>query len=141
MIQIFKNYLEKLTKKQVEEEVVEEEVVEEESLVPNVSGSIRLEFDAETGDFGVMVNVEDLSDSCVEIFSLLMVHMANGEIVPFVYESLVGWADGDEEKKDFNEKVGEKIIGYTSEILKEKVSQKNSTAIRASEVFNYRKKD
>jgi hypothetical protein len=136
MIQIFKNYLEKLTKKHVEEEIVEEE-----SLVPNVSGSIRLEFDAETGDFGVMVNVEDLSDSCVEIFSLLMVHMANGEIVPFVYESLVGWADDDEEKKDFNEKVGEKIIGFTSDIIKEKASQKNSTAIRASEVFNYRKKD
>lgn len=122
----------------IEQEEQEEQEEEELHLVPNTSGSIRIEFDAETGDFGVLASVEDTSDTCVKILSLLMVHMATGDITPFVYESLVGWADKDEEKLDFNERLGLEIIALTTELSEEKKKTERTAAIKASEVFGLR---
>lgn len=146
MIELFKQlkeWLKNIKSKKQEEEEIEEPKQEEQplSLVPNVSGSILIEFDAETGDFGVMASVDDTSETCVKILSLLMVHMATGDITPFVYESLVGWADGDEEKLDFNERLGAEIIALTTEITEDKAKSRKTAAIKASEVFNYRRKD
>lgn len=164
MIQIYKKFKEFLgsyriiTKAQLQQEKLaycellleanvlqnEKEAEEEEAqsdLVTNKSGSILIEFDAETGDFGVMASVDDTSEMCVKILALLMVHMSSGDITPFVYESLVGWAVEDEEKMDFNERLGVEIIALTTEITKDRKNSKKTAAIKASEVFNYRKKD
>ena len=158
MIQIFKKLREWLTTDQIKphssqdqinhighwaeniEKIIEQEEQEEQELrlVPNTSGSIRIEFDAETGDFGVMASVDDTSDTCVKILSLLMVHMATGDITPFVYESLVGWAEEDEEKLDFNERLGLEIIALTTELSEEKKKTERTAAIKASEVFGLR---
>ncbi len=149
MIRLYKKIYEFLQKYKPVEEVVEEVVEDEEKesepekilLVPNTSGSITIEFDAETGDFGVLASVNDQSEDCVKILSLLMIHLATGDITSFVYESLVGWADDDEEKKDFNERLGLEIIALTDELTKEKNKAGRKVAAKASEVFNYRKRD
>jgi len=115
----------------------------EEGLVPNKSGSILIEFDGESGDFGVMVEIDDLSDSCVKILGLLMLHMARGDIVPFVYESLAGWAEEDDfgERMEFNSKLLAEIAEITNILTEELKASKKTAAIRASEVFNYRKRE
>ena len=115
----------------------------EEGLVSNKSGSILIEFDGESGDFGVMVEIDDLSDSCVKILGLLMLHMARGDIVPFVYESLAGWAEEDDfgERMEFNSKLLAEIAEITNILTEELKASKKTAAIRASEVFNYRKRE
>lgn len=131
-------------KKSYADAVVEELNREaEEGLVSNKSGSILIEFDGESGDFGVMVEIDDLSDSCVKILGLLMLHMARGDIVPFVYESLAGWAEEDDfgERMEFNSKLLAEIAEITNILTEELKASKKTAAIRASEVFNYRKRE
>ena len=120
-----------------------EDLEDKVDLVPNKSGSILIEFDGEGGDFGVLVEIDDLSDSCVKILGLLMLHMARGDIVPFVYESLAGWAEDDDfdERMEFNSKLLGEIAEITNILTEELKASKKTAAIKASEVFNYRKRE
>ena len=72
-----------------------------------------------------------------------MLHMARGDIVPFVYESIAGWAEKDDfgDRIDFNSRLLGEIAEITDILAEELKADKKTAAIRASEVFNYRKRE
>lgn len=118
---------------------------EPEELLKEPSGCINIQYDSETGDFHVFCDINDVSAESSEILSLLLFHISNGELEPFVYESLKLWAGEDREKKAFNLMLAEDIKKINSLILDIETTAEetddvkgNKVAVKASRVFNFR---
>jgi len=59
----------------------------------SVSGCVKFFWDAQTGDFNVILNVEDPTEMSSEILGMLMCYISQGHMTPFLAESLELWCD------------------------------------------------
>lgn len=129
---IFKKIIDKIYQKKVQPE----------DAVVEPSGSVLIEYDSSSGDFTVTSEIQDMSEESISIFSYLIFHISTGELEGFIYESLKAWAEGDDEKMQFNEKLANQMAKLNALVLSmnpQETQQENDTpkvAIRASEVFN-----
>ena len=131
IIDIIKKQLSKKT--EIEEQIEQiPETIEEEKL--DTSGRIEILFNSTTGDFSVESEIFELSDETINTLSLLLMHIAAGEIAPFITQAISAWAGIDQEKLDFNIKLAEHIEYINSQVLD--FSNKKDVAVSASEVFN-----
>ena len=131
IINIIKKQLSKKTEIEEQIEQIPETIEEEKS---DISGRIEILFNSTTGDFSVESEIFELSDETINTLSLLLMHIAAGEIAPFITQALAAWAGIDEEKLDFNIKLVEHIEYINSQVLD--FSDKKDVAVSASEVFN-----
>lgn len=131
IINIIKKQLSKKTEIEEQIEQIPETIEEEKS---DISGRIEILFNSTTGDFSVESEIFELSDETINTLSLLLMHIAAGEIAPFITQALAAWAGIDEEKLDFNIKLAERIEYINSQVLD--FNDKKDVAVSASEVFN-----
>tara|TARA_R110002051_G_scaffold32786_4_gene73944 strand:- start:5758 stop:6177 length:420 start_codon:yes stop_codon:yes gene_type:complete len=62
------------------------------------SGSITFSWDSESGDFQVLTNVEDYSESSSEVLGMLLSYVSEGHMRGFLLESLKLWASETEDE-------------------------------------------
>jgi hypothetical protein len=111
------------------------------------AGKIVIEFTPE-GQFTVITDITDFSDKSVETFSWLLHHIAQGQIVTYMFESLQLWADKDEDKLAYNARIAQAL--HQIDQLLDAAEQEQgegatnsgdsdeNVAISASQVFNLR---
>jgi len=59
----------------------------------NVSGCINFFWDSQTGDFNVILSVEDDTEMSSEILGMLLCYISEGHMTQFLAESLKCWCD------------------------------------------------
>jgi len=59
----------------------------------NVSGCVKFFWDSQTGDFNVILDVDEETDTSAEILGMLMCYISEGHMGPFLTESLSLWCD------------------------------------------------
>ena len=107
-----------------------------ENELPPLDGSIFIGFNSKSGDFEVYTEVSDLSDASVETLTLILLLFAQGKMNGYIYDSLNAWAEGDEDRKIFNEAISEKYKQYQSILDSFDKIIENDNIIKPSEVFN-----
>ena len=101
----------------------------------NISGRIEILFNASSGDFSVESEIYEISEETINTLALLLMHIAAGELAPFVTQGLSVWAGEDEDKLQFNIKLAEHIEYLNSQVINFNKKDKN-VAVSASDVFN-----
>jgi hypothetical protein len=61
------------------------------------SGSITFYWDSKSGDFQVLTEVEDHSESSSEVLGMLLSYISEGHMRGFLIQSLKLWAEGSED--------------------------------------------
>jgi hypothetical protein len=131
IIDIIKKQLSKKPEVAEQEEQIQKPT--EEDL--DISGRIEILFNASSGDFSVESEIYEISEETINTLALLLMHIAAGELAPFVTQGLSVWAGEDEDKLQFNIKLAEHIEYLNSQVINFNKKDKN-VAVSASDVFN-----
>lgn len=111
----------------------EEEQEIEQDQQEYYSGQILIQFDSETSEFEINTDIKDLSDNSIETLSLFLLHLIQGNLISSVTKSIEEWAAEDQNKLDYNRKVGLYL-----QMLSNSINSKNQVAVSASKVFNFK---
>ncbi|NVM35823.1 MAG: hypothetical protein HWN81_09520 [Candidatus Lokiarchaeota archaeon] len=111
----------------------EEEQEIEQDQQEYYSGQILIQFDSETSEFEINTDIKDLSDNSIETLSLFLLHLIQGNLISSVTKSIEEWAAKDQNKLDYNRKVGLYL-----QMLSNSINSKNQVAVSASKVFNFK---
>ena len=110
------------------------------SLLPDVSGCINFFWDSKTGDFNVLLDVGDTTEMSAEVLGMLMCYIDEGEINPFLIESLRYWCD-QPDKMEFYTKVLQ-TWNITRELQRvDRMSAEDRPMVDPSDVFRLSKGD
>jgi hypothetical protein len=131
IIDIIKKQLSKKPEVAEQEEQIQKPTEEE----LDISGRIEILFNASSGDFSVESEIYEISKETINTLALLLMHIAAGELAPFVTQGLSVWAGEDEDKLQFNIKLAEHIEYLNSQVINFNKKDKN-VAVSASDVFN-----
>jgi len=131
IIDIIKKQLSKKPEVAEQEEQIQKPT--EEDL--DISGRIEILFNASSGDFSVESEIYEISEETINTLALLLMHIAAGELAPFVTQGLSVWAGEDEDKLQFNIKLAEHIEYLNSQVVNFNKKDKN-VAVSASDVFS-----
>ena len=131
IIDIIKKQLSKKPEVAEQEEQIQKPT--EEDL--DISGRIEILFNASSGDFSVESEIYEISEETINTLALLLMHIAAGELAPFVTQGLSVWAGEDKDKLQFNIKLAEHIEYLNSQVINFNKKDKN-VAVSASDVFN-----
>ena len=118
--------------------------IKPEDIQSDAAGKILIEYNAKSGDFTVLSDIDDLSEDSVNVLSYLIYHISQGELENFIYESLKLWAGDDPEKIRFNEQLADQMKNLHSFVLAQQGQEEQPTpsegrvASPASQVFNFR---
>lgn len=101
-------------------------------------GKITMEYDSKTGDIYIISDINDLSDNSALVLALLIYNLYHASLTPSVYESLILWAEGDDERVKFYNEVNRVLNELTEqESKKQKDSGQQPAEVSPLDVFKH----
>ena len=128
---ILKNFI----KKNKEEQHEEGSIQDDEMYVSdeNVSATIEIRLDSQTGDFNVVVGVHEIDLECSKSLGLVLYMLNSGHLSEYFTQAYENWSEGDISRKVFT-----KDLFLNWIINKETYSEKkDKLAIAPADVFNF----
>lgn len=71
--------------------------------LPNVSGGLHFYWDSQSGDFNVILEVEEEHQISAEVLGMLMCYISEGQMGKFLVEGLSYWCDSPEKMEFYTE--------------------------------------
>ena len=129
---ILKNFI----KKNKEEEQYEEESVQDHEMYvsdDNASATIEIRLDSQTGDFNVVVGVNEVNLDCSKNLALVLYMLNSGHLSEYFTQAYENWSEGDVARKVF---IKDLFLNWI--INKETYSEKkDKLAIAPADVFKF----
>ena len=103
----------------------------------HVSGCINFFWDSETGDFNVILNVDENTEMSAEILGMLMCYISDGQMTQFLAESLRCWCDSPNKMEFYTDTL--KAWNAMRELQKEEHKHlEGKPLVDPSDVFKFR---
>tara|TARA_Y100000004_G_scaffold112630_1_gene126444 strand:+ start:25 stop:447 length:423 start_codon:yes stop_codon:yes gene_type:complete len=129
---ILKNFI----KKNKEEEQYEEESVQDHEMYvsdENVSATIEIRLDSQTGDFNVVVGVSEVDLECSKNLALVLYMLNSGHLSEYFTQAYENWSADDPSRQVF---IKDLFLNWI--INKETYSEKkDKLAIAPADVFSF----
>lgn len=128
---ILKNFI----KKNKEEEYEEESIQDDQMYVSDddVSATIEIRLDSQTGDFNVVVGVNEVDLDCSKNLGLVLYMLNSGHLTEYFTQAYQNWSEGDEARQVF---IKDLFLNWI--INKEEYSEKkDKLAIAPADVFKF----
>ena len=128
---ILKNFI----KKNKEEEYEEESIQDDQMYVSDddVSATIEIRLDSQTGDFNVVVGVNEVDLDCSKNLGLVLYMLNSGHLSEYFTQAYQNWSEGDEARQVF---IKDLFLNWI--INKEAYSEKkDKLAIAPADVFKF----
>ena len=128
---ILKNFI----KKNKEEEYEEESIQDDQMYVSDddVSATIEIRLDSQTGDFNVVVGVNEVDLDCSKNLGLVLYMLNSGHLSEYFTQAYQNWSEGDEARQVF---IKDLFLHWI--INKEAYSEKkDKLAIAPADVFKF----
>jgi hypothetical protein len=131
---ILKNFIKK-NKEQEEEQHEEESLQDHEMYVSDddVSATIEIRLNSQSGDFNVVVGVNEVDLDCSKNLALVLYMLNSGHLAEYFTQAYENWSEGDVARKVF---IKDLFLNWI--INKETYSEKkDKLAIAPADVFNF----
>ena len=124
-----KNFFKK--NKDNEEEV--DGIESDEMYVSDASATIEIRLDSNTGDFNIVVGVDEISNECARNLALILYMLNSGNLSEYFTDAYENWCQNDTKKQLFVEDL---LLNWI--INKDTYSEnKEKLAIRPADVFKF----
>ncbi len=119
------------TKSKVEEKI--NSIEDDEMYVSEASATIEIRLNSKTGDFNIVVGVDEVSDECSKNLALILYMLNSGNLSEYFTDAYQDWSVSDIERRLFVEDL------FLNWILnKETYSEsKDRLAIKPADVFKF----
>jgi hypothetical protein len=103
----------------------------------HVSGCINFFWDSKSGDFNVILDVDEETSTSAEVLGMLMCYISEGHMADFLAESLRHWCDSPEKMEFYTNVL--KMWNVMRELQEEeRKREENRPLISPSDVFRFK---
>jgi len=107
------------------------------SDLDHISGCINFFWDSETGDFNVILDVDEETNTSAEVLGMLMCYISDGQMTQFLTDSLRYWCDSPEKMKFYTNTL--KMWNVMRELQEEeRRREEDAPLIAPSDVFRFK---
>jgi len=103
----------------------------------HVSGCVNFFWDSNTGDFNVILDVDEETNASAEVLGMLMCYISDGHMTEFLAESLKYWCDSPEKMEFYTSTL--KMWNVMRELQEEeRRREEDAPLIAPSDVFRFK---